>query len=80
MTARKPLKIRGFLIITSGKKPGKVTCQAEERFAKVFATVVFMRIKAVRAHFEPFRFPYGLSGSADSFFKKGLTLTQRHTL
>ena len=40
-TARKPLKIRGFLIITSGKKPGKVTCQAEGRFAKVFAVVFY---------------------------------------
>ena len=71
MTARKPLKIKGFLINTHGKKPGKVTCQAEGRFAKVFA-VVFMRIKAVKTHFDAFRFPCGLSGSADSFFQKRL--------
>ena len=38
MTARKPLRIKGFLINTPGKKPGKVTCQAGTRFAKVFAT------------------------------------------
>lgn len=79
MTARKPLRIKGFLINTPGKKPGKVTCQAEGRFAKVFA-VVFMRSIAVKTHVDAFRFPCNLSGSAESFFKKGLTLTQRHTL
>lgn len=51
MTARKPLKINGFPVITLGKKPGEGVCQAGTRFAKFFA-VVFTCFLAGRGHHE----------------------------
>ena len=44
MTARKPLKINGFPVITLGKKPGEGVCQAGTRFAKFFAVVFTLEL------------------------------------